>query len=233
VDGLQKRREPDQLRLDDSSTATPLMATMRQRHFIDSHKLATGPFVLGLMAWLNAWDNPAAWLYLALHGTYGILWVTKSRVFPDRSWEERTGIAYGLFIWAGLTLYWVAPFLLMYLDVRVHPAWAAACVALYAVGIFLHFASDMQKYTALQARPGHLITDGLFARIRNPNYLGELMIYLGFGLLAMHWAPLAVIATFILVVWLPNMWKKDRSLSRYPEFAEYRSRSWLFLPPLY
>ena len=206
---------------------------MRQRHFIDSHKLATGPFVLGLMAAYGAWDNPTAWLYLALHGTYGVLWVAKSRVFPDRSWEERTGLAYGLLIWAGLTLYWIAPWIVVSQDVRVSPPWAAACVAIYAVGLFLHFAADMQKHTALALRPGELITDGLFARVRNPNYLGELLIYLGFGMLAQHWAPPAVILLFVLVVWLPNMWKKDRSLARYPQFEEYRGRTWCFLPPLY
>ena len=206
---------------------------MRQRHFIDSHKLATGPFVLLLMAAYGAWANPTAWLYLALHGTYGALWAAKSRIFPDRSWEERCGVAYGGLIWAGLSLYWIAPWLVISGNVRATAPWAAACVAIYTCGVFLHFASDMQKHTALALRPGELITDGLFRRVRNPNYLGELMIYLGFGALAKSWIPIAVIALFIVVVWLPNMWKKDRSLARYPEFAQYRARTWLFLPPLY
>jgi len=29
------------------------------------------------------------------------LWVLKSRIFPDSSWEEKTGLAYGLVIWLG------------------------------------------------------------------------------------------------------------------------------------
>lgn len=206
---------------------------MRQRHFIDSHKLATGPFVLVLMLLYGAWDQPGAWLYLALHGTYGILWVAKSRVFPDRSWEEHCGLAYGLLIWAGLSLYWVAPWLLISEGVVVPAWWSAACVATYAAGVFLHFSADMQKHTSLELRPGQLITSGLFHRVRNPNYLGELLIYVGFGLLAASWIPVAVIALFVAVVWLPNMWKKDRSLARYPEFEQYRARTWLFLPPIY
>ncbi len=206
---------------------------MRQRHFIDSHKAATAPFVLALMAVYGAWQSPTAWLYLALHGTYGLLWIWKSRVFPDRSWEEPCSLSYGLAIWGGLSLYWIAPWLLISRGVLAPPAYAAAFTALYAVGIFLHFASDMQKHVELSGRPGHLITDGLFARCRNPNYLGELLIYVGFGALAMHWAPFAVLALWLAVVWLPNMRAKDRSLARYPEFESWQRRSWLFLPPLY
>ena len=37
----------------------------------------------------------------------------------------------------------------------------------------------MQKYVSLKLNPGHLITDGMFSKIRNTNYLGELFIYLG------------------------------------------------------
>lgn len=205
---------------------------MRQRHFIDSHKAATAPLVLGLMWAYGAWDLRAAWIYLALHGTYGLLWVWKSRVFPDRSWEQDCSLAYGLAIWGGLSLYWIAPWLLIHRAVVLPPAWVAGSIALYATGVFLHFAADMQKHTALRLRPGHLITDGLFARCRNPNYLGELLIYVGFGALAMHWAPFAVLALWLAVVWFPNMLHKDRSLARYPEFDHWRRRSWLFLPPL-
>lgn len=214
------------------AAGAPRGPVLRQRHFIDSHKGATGAWALATIALHDQWSNPTAWTYLALHGTYGILWVWKSRVFPDRQWERPTGLGYGLAIWGGLSLYWIAPWLLAARGVQAPPAWLAACLALYAAGIFLHFAADMQKHVALSLRPG-LITDGLFARCRNPNYLGELLIYLGFGLLAMHWAPVVVLALFVAGVWVPNMRRKDRSLSRYPEFAEYRRRSWLFLPGIW
>ena len=62
------------------------------------------------------------------------------------------------------------------------------------------------------------------------NYFGELLIYLGFGLLAMHWLPVLVLGLFVVVIWIPNMLRKDRSLSRYAEFEEYERRSKFFLP---
>ena len=151
---------------------------VKQKYFIDSHKAVTPLAILAMMAIYGQWDNPTAWVYLGLHGSYGILWVLKSRIFGDRQWEQPTGWGYGLVIWAGLTLYWIAPWLITSRDVHAPPWLLGLSVFVYAVGVFLHFAADMQKHTALALRPGQLITTGLFARTRNPNYLGELLIYL-------------------------------------------------------
>ena len=204
---------------------------MRQRHFIDSHKGATGLFTLALIAYYNAWDNPLAWLYLAMHGTYGVLWIVKSRLFGDMQWEQRASLGYGLLIWGGLSMYWVSPWLIASGRATMPPAWyLGLCVSTYSLGVFFHFASDMQKHMWLQLRPGQLLTQGLWSRLRNPNYFGELLIYAGFSALAQHWAPLAALACFVLFVWVPNMLKKDRSLSRYPDFNEYQAKSWRFIP---
>jgi len=202
---------------------------MKQKHFIDSHKGATPLFVLGCMAWYQQWDNPTAWAYLATHGTYGILWVIKSNTFGDRQWEQPCSPGYAVVIWGGLSLYWVAPWIITSQDVRAPAWWLGAAVAVWGLGVFYHFASDMQKHITLSLKPG-LIQDGLWARVRNPNYFGELLIYAGFSSLAMHWAPFVALAIFVGAVWIPNMVKKDRSISRHAGFAEYKKRSKLFIP---
>jgi protein-S-isoprenylcysteine O-methyltransferase Ste14 len=206
---------------------------MKQKFFIDTHKGVTFLAILGMMAYFKQWENPTAWIYLALHGTYGLLWVLKSHIFPDRQWETDRGLGYGLYIWAGLSLYWITPFIITSRAVQA-PGWLLGlCISMYALGIFLHYSADMQKYIELKYNPGHLITDGLLNRTRNINYFGELLIYLGFGLLAIHWLPVVIILLFIGIVWMPNMLKKDRSLARYPEFAEYKRKSKLFIPFLF
>lgn len=206
---------------------------MKEKHFIDSHKGVTALLVAGLITWQGAWENPTALLYLALHGSYGLMWVIKSHTFPDRSWEKPCSVSRGLVIWLALSLYWVAPWIIVGYDVLA-PGWLqAACVALFALGVFLHFAADMHKHIQLKLRPGQLIDNGLWSRLRNPNYFGELLIYLSFALLAMHWLPLMILALFVLGYWLPNMRRKDRSLARHDGFEAYRARSWLFLPLLY
>lgn len=206
---------------------------MKQKHFIDSHKGVTGLAIFSLIALHSQWQNQTAWAYLALHGTYGLLWVLKSQLFPDKQWEQPTSIFYGAYIWAGLTLYWITPWIITSQQVEAPEWYIAICIALYVVGIFFHFTADLHKYIALQFRPEHLIKTGLWARCRNPNYFGELLIYLGFSLLARHWLPLVVIAVFMIVVWFPNMRKKDRSLSRYPDFAAYKANSKLLIPYIF
>ncbi len=78
---------------------------MKQKYFIDSHRAATFAVILLHIAIYNQWQNTTAWISLALHGTYGILWALKSRIFPDEKWKQETGWSYGLVIWGGLTLY--------------------------------------------------------------------------------------------------------------------------------
>ena len=61
---------------------------MKQKHFIDIHKGATAPVVFFLILYFHQWENTTAWVYLALHGSYGFMWVLKSKIFPDKTWEE-------------------------------------------------------------------------------------------------------------------------------------------------
>lgn len=202
----------------------------RLREVINLHKGLTPLVVLGLMA-AHGNFGTGPWVYLALHGTYGMLWLLKDRLFPDRQWEQEIPWSSAIPGFLVLGLYWVAPFLLVRSGLQPPPPLIAAAIAVNLLGTFLHYGSDAQKHYTLRLRPG-LISDGFFARCRNPNYLGELLIYLSFALLAMHWLPYLILAGFVLGVFLPNMRRKDASLARYPEFEAYRRRSGLLLPRL-
>ena len=108
----------------------------------------------------------------------------------------------------------------------------AAAITCNAFGLVLHYAGDAQKYFALKYQPG-LIDDGFFARCRNTNYLGESLIYLAFAMLSQHWLSFVILFLFTALIFFPGMRQKDKSLSRYPEFEEYKKRSGLFLPKLF
>ncbi len=41
-----------------------------------------------------------------------------------------------------------------------------------------------------------------------------------------------ILGLFASLVWIPNMLKKDKSLSRYPEFEAYKQVSGLIFPKL-
>lgn len=208
---------------------------MRLKHkfYIDTHKGANAVAILALIAAYDAWHNETAWIYLALHGTYGLLWILKSKLFGDKNWEQEVDLSLGLGTWLALTAYWIGPWVIVRDDLHAAPWLLALCVAMWGLGVFLHFASDMQKHSHMKLAPGTLLRDGLWSRLRNPNYFGELLIYLSFCLLSRHPLPMLALGAMIAGVWLPNMLKKDRSLSRYPEFAAWKERSWLFVPGLF
>ena len=209
---------------------------MKHKHFIDFHKGITFLYILFLINFYNAFDNITIWVYLGLHGTYGMLWVLKSMIFPDKSWDEKASIGYGMLILVGLSMYWISPWIIVsgYFNegimVEAPLILISSSIFLFGLGVFLHFSSDMQKYISLKINKGVLITENLFSRSRNINYFGELLIYLSFSILSLHWIPLLVLSLFILIVWIPNMIKKDKSLSRYENFDEYKNRSNMFWP---
>ncbi|NES91444.1 DUF1295 domain-containing protein, partial [Okeania sp. SIO2B9] len=138
----------------------------------------------------------------------------------------------GIVTFALLSLYWVAPYILISSGTEPPIPLVAAAISLNIFGIFFHYTSDAQKYYTLKYKPG-LITEGFFARCRNTNYLGEIFIYLSFAMLVQHWLPYLILGAFFAGIFIPNMLKKDKSLSRYPEFAEYQANSGLIIPQLF
>ena len=204
---------------------------MKVKHFINLHKGLSFLFILTLM-FIYQNFNLGAWVYLALHGTYGLLWLLKDQIYPDKQWEQEISVGMGIFGFVLVSLYWVAPFILISSGSQPPLPLVAAAISLNIMGVFLHYTSDAQKYYTLKYHSG-LITEGFFARSRNTNYLGEILIYGAFAMLVQHWLPFLILAAFIAGVFIPNMIKKDRSLGRYPEFADYKTRSGFLLPRLF
>lgn len=204
---------------------------------IDCQKGGTLPFLGLLMAWYGD-PSPASWIYLAMHGGYGLAWLIKDLAFPDPAWRRRITVGGGLFVFFGvLAWYWSFGWLLISGASRPtyplpDPAWFALCVGLCLVGTAIMMAADAQKFYTLRLRPG-LITDGLFRHVRHPNYLGEMMIYGSFAMMAWHWLPAVVLASVWTCVFAPNMAVKEARLSRHPGWAAYRRRTWWLLPGVF
>ncbi len=203
---------------------------MKLKYPINLHKGSTAIFVLGLMYYYQNFSI-GPWVYLALHGSYGFLWLLKDRMFPDKQWEQVVSVPYGIFVFLILGLYWIAPWLLISQRIEPRVEIISAAIVLNMFGVMLHYGSDAQKYFTLKYKSG-LITEGYFSRCRNINYLGELMIYSGFALLTVSWVGFIGIVAFFVGAFIPNMIKKDNSLSRYPEFAAYKKQTGLLFPKL-
>ena len=203
---------------------------MKLNQIINLHKGLTIFVVAGLMMFYKNYSI-AAWVYLSLHGTYGILWLLKEKIFPDPYFKEKINFITSITGFIFLGSYWIAPFILISSQRSVSSPIIAASISINIIGVFLHFASDAQKYFTLRIQK-ELIRDGFFKNIRNTNYLGEILIYLSFAILSMSYIPFAVLALFFFVVFLPRMIKKDKSLTKYSSFNEYKQISGLLLPKI-
>ena len=203
---------------------------MKLNQIINLHKGLTVFVVAGLMMFYKNYSI-AAWVYLSLHGTYGILWLLKEKIFPDPYFKEKINLVTSITGFIFLGSYWIAPFILISSQKSVSYPIIAASISINIIGVFLHFASDAQKYFTLKIKK-ELIKDGFFKNIRNTNYLGEILIYLSFAILSMSYIPFAILALFFFGVFLPRMKKKDKSLTKYASFKEYKRISGLLLPKL-
>ena len=203
---------------------------MKLNQIINLHKGFTVFVVAGLMIFYKNYSI-AAWVYLSLHGTYGILWLLKEKIFPDPYFKEKINFITSITGFIFLGSYWIAPFILISSQKSVSNPIIAVSISINIIGVFLHFASDAQKYFTLRIQK-ELIRDGFFKKIRNTNYLGEILIYLSFAILSMSYIPFAILALFFFVVFLPRMIKKDKSLTKYSSFKEYKQISGLLFPKI-
>ena len=206
---------------------------------INFQKIGTFVF-LGLLMWFYAdktpaASSPAAWVFLALHGSYGFVWLLKDLAFPDLGWQQKSTVLGGVnaFLLV-LGPYWLFGWLLISgTSKAAYPlpdnAWFALCISLCILGCVLMIAADAQKYFTLRLQRA-LITDGVHRYIRHPNYLGEMLIYFSLALMVWHWLPALILAYVWLGIFYPNIACKEASMSRYPQWQAYTQRSWLLIP---
>jgi len=207
---------------------------LQLRHFVNLHKGLTF-FIVGLLSYLyGRFTYPIA-AYMGVHGSYGFLWLAKEEIYRDASWETPCTLGSGVFLFIGMALFWSSPFIIISGGPSVEPSPEQVCflVLAYSIGLWMHHTSDAQKYFVLRAKKG-LITNGMFANCRNPNYLGEMIIYGSFAGFSCNHPLYYVPWVNLLIVWTclfyPSWLAKDRSMSRYPEWPEYISRSGLIIP---
>ena len=107
---------------------------------INFQKTGTFPILAFLIAWYHN-SRTAAWIYLAMHGTYGLIWIMKDLAFPDRSWQARITIGGGINAFISvLGWYWVFGWLLI--SSRSTPnyplpayVWFCLCLTLCILGV--------------------------------------------------------------------------------------------------
>lgn len=230
---------------DDNKATTA--SGFQARQVINLHKLLVVPVYLLIVLQYSNLTNlltndsrgPVALMLLVSHGFYGLAWVFKDIHFPDDNWKKRLSIPFSLFIFfINLGVYYLPMFCLMSDKCplgKFGEGNETGIVALgaffFQAGLFVTFCADLQKYIIKQM-PGErrLLTTGFFKYTRNPNYLGEIMLYSGYAIWSMSYFVMALFILNWAMVMMPSMIKKERSLSRYPDFEKW-SESSCFLAP--
>ena len=99
------------------------------------------------------------YLYLFLHGTYGICWVIKNFLFPDAKILQSGSIGSQCVLFVLLSSYWMIPLPLAagYGITKPSLGRAIFLVILYVTGVILMMGSDYQKASTLRVKKGSII----------------------------------------------------------------------------
>lgn len=211
--------------------APPYIPTCQMRHIINAQKGLTLFWVLFLIAYFSN-ISYSLWIYAGIHGSYGAIWVMKDFVAPDPRWNQTATLGSFVIFILVLGFYWVIPYTIAAGYALQNPSYERSMVAvfIYAIGVVLMIGSDIQKYFVLKIKKG-LISDGFFARTRNPNYLGEILLYGSFAILS-GFTPNYIGLATIWLSFFAFMVNKEESYQRKEGWNEYKKKSLMFLPRL-
>jgi steroid 5-alpha reductase family enzyme len=89
------------------------------------------------------------------------------------------------------------------------------------IGVFFMIGADVQKHTHLKLKKG-LISDGFFERTRNPNYFGEILIYLSFGIISNDCIAYGILFTVWSVLFASSCLMKEKSFMKKAGWDKYK-----------
>jgi len=202
---------------------------------INAAKALTILLLLVLAATLGVGDMRQV-LYLSLHISYCLWWLIEQWLFPLRKeqlFTERVGL--GGFVMALLFIgvLYALPGLAAFLNpAPIANETVALGVCLFVFGSLINATADVQKMTA-KAMGAGLVADGIWRKVRHVNYLGDLLRYLSFAVVAgLAWAY--VVPALVLLLYLQRIGQKERQMgAKYGEFAAYQGRSTRLVPWLW
>lgn len=181
------------------------------------------------MIYFNNYSK-AAWCYLALHGSYGVIWIAKDLIFGDKGFKIKVNIIVAITLIVVLLLYYTMSFMIVTKRCDQNPSDERIfiCFFLYILGVVLMIATDVQKYVVLEYKKG-LIDNYLLKNNRNTNFFGEMMLYSSFAILTTSYIPFAILISIWSTVFVSRIWTKERSLMKKEGYIKYKKNSYILL----
>jgi steroid 5-alpha reductase family enzyme len=113
----------------------------------------------------------------------------------------------------------------------------AAGAAVFAAGFLFEVVGDRQlaAHLADPANKGKLMTRGLWAATRHPNYFGESLLWWGIGLIALSSrnggiALLGPLVMTLLLVFVSGVPLLEKKYAGRPDWEAYKARTPMFVP---
>jgi hypothetical protein len=131
---------------------------MPLRYIINIFKGLTFAWVIFLMFYFQTFSK-GMFVYLFLHGTYGMAWLYKDIMFGDATFKQKGTLGSNLILTTFLFLYWLIPLPLAVGSGVSNPPLIRIIlvVSLYIFGLYLMLGSDYQKTTTLAKKKGSAI----------------------------------------------------------------------------
>ena len=196
---------------------------------VNCQKSSTILIMYLLMIYFNNYSK-GAYIYLSLHGSYGLIWLLKDMTFPDKSMHNKT-----CFLPAGalitlLLLYWGMGFEMIYGLGIQDPSNGRifVCFFFYSFGLIFMLCTDLQKYLILKYKKG-LINNYFLAWNRNTNYLGEIMIYFSFALIVGRLECYLLLIFVWITFFVGRIYIKEKSLQTKEGYTKYKNNSYIIL----
>lgn len=198
-------------------------------YIINTQKAGTIIVMFILMLYYNNFSL-GAWLYLSLHGTYGIVWILKDMIFPDKSFQAKVTIPAAVITGGLLLFYWVIGYLMMCGEGEQNPSPRKifGCFSTFTIGLFLMVCTDLQKFITLKLKKG-LIDEYFLAKNRNTNYLGEILVYLSFAMCTNKLIGYVILICIWVTVFGSRIYLKEISLMKKEGYKRYKNNSYLIL----
>ena len=213
--------------------------------------------LLGVLAWTSiTWLLAAQLVLLATYGfRLGTHCLVRERnaayrkAASENYGEPNPGVAVKFAIWISVSLLYVAmisPAAIHGLAVSELSAFALIGLAVMTFGLGLEWIADRQKTAAKAHEPGRFCDRQLYSWVRCPNYLGEILFWIGNWVLGCasystwwHWVISLIGLGCIILIMLGSTKRLEASQRRryghLPEFEDYRQKVPILIPwvPIY
>ncbi len=172
-------------------------------------------------------------IYLCLHISYCIWWLLEQWLFSQRRQQlftDKVGILTFIIVLLFVGVFYSLPGYLAFTNPNpISYLTVAITLPLYIFGSLINTGADVQKMVAKSKESG-LVKDGIWRSVRHVNYLGDLMRYTSFSIIAGSWWAF-LLPGVITLLYLQRINQKEEAMAaKYPDFAAYQQNSSRLLP---